>query len=141
MEIQEAAPKLLSWTRVGPNGFYRRDDGVFYYRYSLCRRRTFRSLGTTDAEIAAVRHAEMRAEVDRARMRRYSGVHRTVGAPHVHTVRTRGVAFKTYSALLPSKFGVGDRIYFEATSLRHAAGMAASCAAVLEGPVGNRRGR
>lgn len=61
------ATETHAWQPTGTPGLYRRDSGVFYSRYTLNGRRTWRSLDTEVPEVARLRHEKRRGELETSR--------------------------------------------------------------------------
>ena len=56
-----------AWQATATPGLYRRSNGVFYSRYTLNGRRTWRSLDTEVPEVARLRHERRRGELEVSR--------------------------------------------------------------------------
>ncbi|MFM8336574.1 MAG: tyrosine-type recombinase/integrase [Opitutaceae bacterium] len=71
-----------AWQATATPGLYRRSNGVYYSRYTLNGRRTWRSLDTEVPEVARLRHEKRRGELETSRQsaERINTDLRTLGA-------------------------------------------------------------
>ncbi|ATC65839.1 hypothetical protein CMV30_18840 [Nibricoccus aquaticus] len=82
--------KTLTWKRTTVEGLYENThSGIFYSRYRLNGKRTFRSLGTTVLTVAKLKHAKraVTVETDRQRGADIGSKFKTLGALLAETQR------------------------------------------------------
>lgn len=90
--LDETVNKQPAWRKTATQGLYQNKSGIFYSRYRLNGKRTWRSLGTEVFTVAKLRHAERQRQVegDRQRGATLDTDGRTLGALATEYLRRLG---------------------------------------------------